>query len=205
MPEPCCMNIKTFTLTVFLLAALFVAGARFYSGSLSEILIRYAWSETQQTQAGIRPWPWVGSYPVAEIDFPDSGHNMVIMSGSSPAVLAVAPLWNEGTHRPGMPGISLISGDYHTRFGFLKNIKPGDSFNLRTMAGDEKRYVIEDLQIVEDAPMQIKGGDQDSIVILSTAYPFKSGSPDNVYEKAMHLVAVAREVRSGPVRFADLK
>ena len=199
------MTIKTFTLTLFLLATVLFAGGRFYSAPLSEMLIRHAWRETQQAQAGIRPWPWIGSYPVAEIDFPDSGHNMVIMSGSSPAVLAVAPLWNEGTHRPGAPGISLISGDYHTRFGFLKNIKPGDSFDLHTASGDEKHYVIENLQVVEDAPMQIRGGDQESIIVLSTAYPFKSGSPDNIYGKTMHLVAVAREVLPGPERFADLK
>lgn len=188
-----------------LTAAALATGVEVFRHQLSDFLIGHAWSQSLKDQTNTRPFPWMASYPVAELSFPDTGRKMIVMSGVSGAVLEYAPLWNEGSDRPGSAGISLISGDHRSQFGFLKHMDAGDSFDLRTASGEEKHYQVEEMMVVGDEPVKV-GKPGGSVVILSTSYPYKDVSGEDCdCGEDMRLVAVAREIPAGSaIRFAGI-
>ena len=159
---------------------------------VSEILMRHAWAVTLDGKAQARAWPWIKSWPVAELTIERPGKNgmqqMIVMSGSSPDVLAFAPLWHDGTEKPGTPGIALISGDRRTHFDFLKALGPGDAFGLRVPGQELLSYVIEEVRIIEDSAVTVRDTEKDSVVILSADYPGLDGPEGS----GMRLIVIAR-------------
>jgi len=171
-----------------------------YAGPVSDGLIALAWQASVRTGQPVKPWPWMRSYPVARLSVPGE-KAMVVLAGADPAVLAYAPVWHEGSVQPGRAGISLITGDPQKHFGFLKNLRPGDSLDMLDASGRAVEYRIEALQVIDTTEMRIDGAERDSILILTTAYP--SGNWPG--SGAVRMVAVARAVDQDDIfHFAGL-
>ena len=160
-----------------------------YQDSLSSLLIERAWQASLRSGEPGKAWFWMESYPVAKIHFTGEAP-MIVMSGSEPSVLAHAPVWHEGTARPGEKGISLITGDHQLHFSFLKTLSPGDSFNVLGLDGHSSEYRFEEVRMVEQPDMQFKNAEEQSVLVLSTTYPVKNWQESG----DLQMIAVARAV-----------
>lgn len=168
---------------------------------MSEVLIEKAWEKTLQGQSDTRPWPWMDSVPVAKLYIPKYDKSHVVMSGVSGAVMAFAPGWHEGSERPGVPGVSLISAHKDMHFSYLKDMVVGDVIYLTTAQGEKKTYRVEDLKILDRPSLNIQNQSQGSVVVLSTCYPFSNWQVGG----GMRFVVISREVvNEGALRIAGL-
>ena len=140
-------------------------------------LIDHAWVQTMKGDADARPWPWMDSAPVAKLTVPRLNKSFVVMRGTSGAVLAFAPGWNDGTDAPNQPGISLISGHRDTHFGFLRKLKAGDAIILETPGAGAVTYTVEQATILQQPEMQVSRQDSDRVLLLSTCFPFTNWRP----------------------------
>ncbi len=168
---------------------------------LSKILIEQAWNKTLQGDHQSRPWPWMDSTPVAKLYIPKYGASHVVMSGVSGAIMAFAPGWHEGTNRPGQPGVSLISAHKDMHFSYLKNMQFGDRFELITPDGRHISYEVEDMKILDRPTLNVQNDGHDSIVVLSTCYPFANWQIGG----DMRFVVIGREVpENNKMQLAEL-
>ena len=159
---------------------------------VEEQLVRVAWARTRNGESAAKPWPWLESVPVAEISVPRLGKNHIVLRGTSDAVLAVAPGWNEATDAPGSAGISLVTGYSDTHFSFLRELKTGDVILVRTADG-AREYLVEELRIAIEPETSVTQDGQESVLLLSTWLPFANWQPDGA-----RLVAVARAPGQDP-------
>lgn len=158
---------------------------------LTQRLIDRAWTQTLRGEADARPWPWMESAPVAKLSVPRLGKEFVVLKGNSGDVLAFAPGWHDGTDLPGRDGISLISAHRDTHFAFLQSLEIGDVVNVETPEGGLAVYRVEDLESVTEAEIQVRQEPPESVLLLSTSYPFANWQKG----EAMRFVAVARRIR----------
>lgn len=156
---------------------------------LSVKLIDRAWAETLAGAQDAKPWPWMDSAPVARLSVPRLNKELVVLRGTSGAVLAFGPGWHEGTVPPGAAGISLVSAHRNTHFGFLSELRKGDAITLQKADGTIINYLVEDLKIVMDPEIQVTPAEGESTLLLSTCFPFANWRPGG----EMRFVAVARE------------
>lgn len=167
---------------------------------LSVHLINNAWEKTIAGDENAKPWPWMDSTPVARIEFPDYDENYVVMSGISGSVMAFAPGWHDGTAAPGQKGISLISAHKDTHFSFLKNFQGGEEVILTKRDGSQKHYFVESVSVVSEPSIQIEDSHDESILVLSTCYPFNNWQVGG----SLRFVAVARETPTKAISVAGL-
>jgi sortase A len=195
------MNKKLILPAVLIILALLAC----YAGQalvmpLSDQLIRQAWNASLYKHTSVKPWPWMQSYPVAELRFQGTQEPMVVMAGPSAPVFTYAPVWHEGTNKPGEKGISVIFGDRKLHFGFLKDMKKGSAFTLVTAQGQIKHYGIDEMRILDEDTIHIDEAEKGSIVVLSTDYPYSNGDMG----ETMRFVAIARELSETDARLAGL-
>ncbi len=162
--------------------------------ALSEQLIQQAWRQVLKGNTEAQPWPWIKSAPVAKLSIPHLNKNFIVMRGTSSTILDAAPGWHEGTDFPGSNGISLISGQRNTHFSFLKHLKPGDHIFLQTDLTNKQHYVVDELAIVQTATMQVPLKGNESVILLSTDYPFLNWKKN----ESMQFVVIARKVQKHP-------
>lgn len=159
---------------------------------LSVFLIEDAWQKTLAGKEDTKPWPWMDSKPVAKLSIPSKNIEQIIMEGVSGQTLAFAPGWHDGTARPGENGISLIAAHKDTHFTYLKDLNKGDLLSLQTEKGYQIDYRIEELKILDEPSLQVQDHDKQSVLILSTCYPFGNWNSNG----DMRFVVVAREIPS---------
>lgn len=156
---------------------------------LSVKLIDRAWARTLDGEKDARPWPWMDSAPVARLSVPRLNKSFIVMRGTSGAVLAFAPGWNEGTAKPGTPGISLISAHRDTHFGFLNQIEKGDVIRLETADARKIEYRVSELRVVMDPEIRVGQEEGGSTLLLTTSFPFVNWKPGG----QMRFVVIAHE------------
>lgn len=162
---------------------------------LSVYLIENAWEQALAGDQDARPWPWMDSVPVARVAVPRLGKDMVVMRGVSGTVLAFAPGWHEGSVLPGAEGISLLAGHRDTHFSFMKDLKMGDRIELQTASGEAVSYEVSEMEMLDKPELSVRNlKGNDSILVLSTCYPFQQSIMDGTNRADMRFVVVARKV-----------
>jgi len=115
-------------------------------------LISAAWAKTLNNPSSInRPWPWADTWPVAKLDVPALGIQLLVLDGVHGQSLAFGPgrqmirQATENGSRTDLPensGIQLIAGHNDTHFQFLKNLKAGNSVRLQNTFGGWQTYTV---------------------------------------------------------------
>lgn len=140
-------------------------------GWAAQYLIERAWQQSFDGQQVAVPWPGLKSYPVARLQIPALGRDMVVMRGTEPEILAHGPGWHEGSEEPGRPGIAMISGYRDSHFDFMRSLQRDMVVRLSLPGGGQKDYVVDELAIVQAPEIRLDLGSDESVLLLSTSYP----------------------------------
>lgn len=197
-PSPRRVPAGRYLAVLLLLVALvqYAGAAWIYAKAwLAPVLIERAFHASETQGAGVRPWPWADTWPVARLDVPrldlqrhvlsgDSGHALAFAAGMAPDV------------RPGDPGLTMISGHRDTHFRFLAELQRGDTLSLDY--GDRRyHYRITDLVVADvrdgliDAVLPERG------LLLVTCYPFDAMVPGGPGRFVVVAKQRGSELRSG--------
>ncbi len=139
---------------------------------LAQHLIAKAWAETLAGSRAVKPWPWADAWPVARLEFPAEGEEMIVLSGGSGRTLAFAPGHLDGSPLPGAPGNSIIGGHRDTHYRLLERLKPGDVIRAEDRWGVRHRFRVTAKQVVDSRITRLDPDGVTPALILVTCYPF---------------------------------
>ena len=155
-----------------------VAGAYIHvKAYVAQQLLTSAWEKTLAGEDKVKPWSWSDTWPIARLQAPAYGENIIILAGDSGRNLAFAPGYRFGTAKPGTQGVSMISAHRDTHFRFLKNLKLGDELIIQTDKGKFIHYSITDTKVVNESSAKINLAKTFNELVLVTCYPFDSLNP----------------------------
>ncbi len=195
--------------TILAMAGLLAALGLWQAGSglyihakalLAQALLQRAWERTLAGQEQVRPWPWADTWPVARLEAPDHGADLIVLDGASGRTLAFGPGQLHGFSAIGDPGPALISAHRDTHFEFLRHVGQGDRLRLHTADGSVHAYRVAGTEIVDHRNAAIPASPFASTVTLATCYPFDAITPGGPLRFLVH--AVAEEPEPG-VETAD--
>ncbi len=175
---------------------------------LAQHLIAKAWAETLTGSRAVRPWPWADSWPVARLEFPAEGKEMIVLAGGSGRTLAFAPGHLDGSPLPGAPGNSIIGGHRDTHFRLLERLKPGDVIRAWDRTGVRHRFRVTSTQVVDSRTTRLDPDGVTPGLILVTCYPFDAIVPGGPLrylvfaeaDPAPRRAGTGREQNAGPPR-----
>ena len=144
--------------------------------SLAQALLERAWRRALVGAPAPKPWPWADVAPVARLEWPDRGRDLIVLSGVSGEAMAFGPGLMEGLAPLGAPGLSVIAAHRDTHFRFLETVAPGDAFTVRLPDGRALRYAIVEERIVRADRSGLATDAGQSILALTTCYPFGASS-----------------------------
>lgn len=164
------------------LGAIFVLGAALLAAGfwlpakaqLAQQLLNRAWAETVASNgtAGVRPWPWADTWPVAQLTLPGRREPLTVLAGASGRTLAFAPALMDGSAMPGEAGVSVIAGHRDTHFRALRELALGDQLTLERPDGARFTYEVAALDVVDSARAELRLDADESTVALVTCWPF---------------------------------
>jgi sortase A len=108
---------------------------------------------------------------IGRIEIPRLDVSVVVMEGSTDAILRHAAGHITGTSMPGQPGNVGISAHRDTFFRPLQNIRRNDIIALTTLAGSF-RYRVVSTSIVLPTDVSVLNSGNGEILTLVTCYPF---------------------------------
>ena len=164
--------------------------------TLAQRLIAAAWSRSLATGSGVKPWPWADTWPVAKLEAPRQGTQLMVLAGASGRTLAFGPGHVDGTPLPGEPGNAVISGHRDTHFAFLRELRSGDLLLVRSATGRMGRYVVSGIEVVRNKDVRVLLDAGDDRLTLVTCYPFNSPVPGG----PLRYVVVAKRIDSAVTR-----
>ena len=148
---------------------------------LAPKLIERAWQQSlADGAAGVKPWPWADTWPVARLRVTARGIDQFILAGDSGNALAFSPGHAAASAPLGSAGRAVIGGHRDTHFAFLEDISLGDSVTLELPGGLLRHYSVEDLAIVDTSRLPFVDAPALEELMLVTCYPFDaidSGGP----------------------------
>lgn len=152
---------------------------------LAQQLLQHAWQETLAGEQQAKPWPWADTWPIARLQVPRMEQDMIVLTGAGGNSLAFAPGHISGTASPGARGVCVISAHRDTHFRFLKHLRKRDIVMLTDNKGYESRYRVIDMRVVdagkfridEDTANGLQSEAQQSLLLLTTCYPFDAVIP----------------------------
>src|SRR5690606_20738024 len=80
------------------------AGRIYAKAALAQVLLRQGWGEARAGDAEPRPWPWADMWPVARLQIPAHGVDLIVIEGATGSTTAFAPGHILGTAAPGERG-----------------------------------------------------------------------------------------------------
>ncbi len=161
--------------------------------NLAQILLEAAWAGTLQGKKEVKPWPWADTWPVTRLSVPRLGINRIVLAGASGSSLAFGPGHLFGTALPGKPGNTVIAGHRDTHFRFIGLLKPGETINLQTIAGNTIVYEIIKTLIVDERATYLTDQDTDHLLTLITCFPFNAIHPGG----PLRYVVIAKQKPAG--------
>jgi sortase A len=139
---------------------------------LAQLLLQHAWEESVSHQGTVnRPWPWADTWPVARLEVPRLGVDLIVLEGESGEVLAFGPGHLSASSAPGGGGHTILAGHRDTSFKFLQELRMGDSILLHTAHNGVLSYRVQNT-LVRDAEDLYFEDSQSSALTLLTCYPF---------------------------------
>jgi sortase A len=164
---------------VFALLILSIGLCFLVSGSWIQIkavvaqeLLERSWQQTLNNGAPVQPWPWADHWPVAQLKFPRTKSELIVLSGDSGSSLAFAPGWNTKSAKLGEQGVTVISGHRDTHFKILEDTEIGDLIEVVTPQGETVKYQIKTIEVVDSRVATIKTEQSGQVLVLVTCYPF---------------------------------
>ena len=176
-----------------------IAGSLWHAGktvchnateSLARQLICRAWSRALATGRAVKPWQWADIWPVAQLEAPRQGEQLMVIAGASGRKLAFGPGHVDGTPLPGEAGNAVISGHRNTHFAFLRDVRSGDLLVVHTLRGRVVRYVVSGIEVVRNKDVRVLLDVGEDRLTLMTCYPFHSRVPGG----SLRYVVVAKRV-----------
>jgi sortase A len=144
---------------------------------LAQVMLDGAWSRTLHGEQHAKPWRWADTWPVARIEFPRQNRDFIVLAGASGRAMAFGPGHVDGTAEPGAVGNCVISAHRDTQFAVLHDIDIGDEIVIETRGGQNVRYRVRSIRVVNrrDTAVMADGGDRR--LTLITCYPFNAVRP----------------------------
>ena len=143
---------------------------------LAQALLRQAWDQTLRQGQPFKPWPWADTWPVARLQAPKYGQDLIVLAGQAGATLAFGPgLLTDGAG-PGKPGTCILAGHRDTSFSFLQLVQPGDFFVLEDKNGDQWRYRVTSTTVQQAEELYIDQLPAARLALI-TCYPFHAVHP----------------------------
>lgn len=146
--------------------------------ALAQGLLHTAWARAQIGAEQPRPWPWADTWPVARLDAPRQGVDLLVLAGGSGRTMAFGPGHVDGTAPPNGDGMTVIAGHRDTHFHFLHELLPGDPLRLTDRTGRVRDYRVTTRRVVHFARAEL-ALDVPGLALV-TCYPFDaivSGGP----------------------------
>jgi len=141
---------------------------------LAQHLLQRAWSRTLAGEAGVKPWPWADTWPVARLLVPSQQIDQIVLEGAYGRTLAFGPGHVESAWPIGSSDTVILTGHRDTHFRFLQRLARNDVIELETTTGHRQRYRVKETRIADSRSASI-GIEQDQFrLVLVTCYPFNA-------------------------------
>jgi len=144
---------------------------------LAQHLLHNAWQRTLAGEIRAKPWPWADTWPVARLQVPRLGVDLIVLDGASGSSLAFGPGHLDGSALPGAAGNSIISGHRDTHFAFLRELQPGDIVLVWHTSGRQQQFRMTRGQVFDARSHRLAEGDESARLLLLTCYPFDALVP----------------------------
>lgn len=164
---------------------------------LAPVLIERAWEESLAKSRPVPPWPWADTWPVARLQVPAAGVNLLVLAGDSGNALAFGPGHARASAPPGQSGTVVIGGHRDTHFAFLRDLKPAMKLTLASADGITRFYRVETSTIVDAGTHRLALQDPQDRLLLVTCYPFDALSAGG----SLRYVVTARPTTQAITRF----
>lgn len=160
-------------------------------GWLGQQLMERAWGKSLKQGTSVTPWPGAVSHPVARLYMPRLGLDRLVLEGLDTPVMA----WGPGMHS-GTGGHKVLAAHRDTHFRFLRQVEPGDRFELQEVDGQRSWWQVESTHVVDARQLRLDLDWPEEIMTLVTCYPFnavQAGGPGRFVVRLVRL-AEAGEV-----------
>lgn len=147
---------------------------------VAQELMQRAWRKAQDGDAGVPPWPWADTWPVARLSAKGGDIELIVLEGGSGRTLAFGPGHLSVSALPGEPGNSIIAGHRDTHFQFLQFMRRGESIMIEMANGKNHLYQVTDIDVVDSRRGSILIDTDAPMLSLVTCYPFdapRAGGP----------------------------
>jgi sortase A len=162
-----------------------VAGAAAFGGGiylhakaeLAQWLLHAAWSESRETGAPVKPWPWADTHPVVRLVAPAQDADVLVLAGASGRTLAFGPGHLSGSAVPGDAGNAVITAHRDTHFRFLRTVNPGDELVVERADGGMRHFRIRGAYVADYRELRLPRDTPVPTLTLVTCYPFDAVNP----------------------------
>ena len=140
---------------------------------LAPVLVERAWESSLGAGGSpIKPWPWADTWPVARLEAPDVGVNLLVLAGDSGNALAFGPGHSNASAQLGSAGLAVIGGHRDTHFAFLQKLQRGSLLKLQLTSGFWREYRVESIEVVDSRVQSLPRASPQERLLLVTCYPF---------------------------------
>ena len=144
---------------------------------LAQHLLQRAWRRTLAGASAVKPWPWADTWPVARLQLPAHGVDLIVLDGVSGRTLAFGPGHMPGTPLPGRAGVAIIAGHRDTHFRFLRHVQAGDAIVVEAPGRPPARFRVRERVVVDARTAVLARADDARELVLVTCYPFDALRP----------------------------
>lgn len=169
-------KVKSSVLALLLLGAVSQLGQGLWiyaKAELAQHLIAVAWSESRPDQT-VKPWPWADTWPVAQLQVPRLGVEMIALQGLEGNSLAFAPGMISINQPGGSHQSHIMAGHKDTHFRFLADLLIDDEILLKNPQGQVERYRVSTASVVDSRLQPLRVDREEDSLLLITCYPFIS-------------------------------
>ncbi len=144
---------------------------------LAQELMQRAWDRAELGDDDAKPWPWADTYPVARLIAQAGQVDLIVLSGGSGRTLAFGPGHLSASASPGERGNMVFAGHRDTHFGFLRDVRAGESMIVETPDSQQYLYEVLDVDIVDARRGSLVLDTDEAYLTLVTCYPFDAVDP----------------------------
>lgn len=144
---------------------------------LAQYLLQRAWARTLAGERAVKPWPWADTWPVARLQLPAHGVDLIVLDGVSGRTLAFGPGHMPGTPLPGRAGVAVIAGHRDTHFRILRDLQAGDEILVEAPGRPRARFRVRERAVVDARTAVLAAADDARELALVTCYPFDALRP----------------------------
>jgi sortase A len=143
---------------------------------LAQRLLQRAWERAAQGDARPKPWPWADTWPVARLQVPKHGIDLIVLAGASSRTLAFGPAQISVTSHLRQSRTTILTGHRDTHFRFLDRLESGDEIFVQTPSREWYRYRVMAHDIVGAGRASIVHSGRPALALV-TCYPFDAVVP----------------------------